>query len=177
MSKKRLILIITLCCLFGGAYFFKSNRTLEAPDKEVCAFCNPAVLNAQKFYEDDLVFALYTHKPIVPGHFLILPRRHVERFELLTDEEIMRMGQVIKKVNHAARQVFNISSYLLLQKNGREVGQSVPHVHIHYIPRETGDDSTLKFLIQMYVANMQQPISPADMHEVVEKMKVAMHLL
>lgn len=86
----------------------------------------------QAFYKNDLVLALYSHKPIYPGHCLIIPKRHVERFEMLSEEEITEIGRVIKKVNQAVEKVFQTSSYLLLQKNGREVGQT-PHVHVHYI--------------------------------------------
>ncbi len=112
-------------------FYFDSNLTDHEGD---CVFCDGEVLNRQKFYEDDLVFALYTHKPVLPGHCLILPKRHVERFEMLTDEEILRITQAIRLVNEAATQVFHTASYLILQKNGVEVGQSVPHLHFHYIP-------------------------------------------
>jgi diadenosine tetraphosphate (Ap4A) HIT family hydrolase len=70
--------------------------------------------------------------------------------------------------------VFGTSAYLLLQKNGVEVGQTVPHVHIHYIPRKTGDDSSLQFIMRMYVANMLSPVSSEQMAEIVEKMRIAM---
>lgn len=92
---------------------------------------------------------------------------------MLTDAEITQIGRVIKKVNQAVMQVFGTSSYLLLQKNGLEVGQSVPHVHFHYIPRKTGDDSAIQFIIKMYIANAKQPISQNEMRENVEKLRKA----
>ncbi len=141
--------------------------------EEYCAFCDASILEYQSFYEDDLVFALYTHKPILPGHCLVIPKRHVERFELLTEEEITAMGKVIKKVDQAAMSIFNTASYLLLQKNGVEVGQSVPHVHFHYIPRKQGDSSTLTFLIKLYFRNIQGPISSQEMKENTEVLKQA----
>ena len=150
-------------------YVFSSN----IPEEE-CAFCNTAVLDYQKFYEDDLVMVLYTHKPIMPGHSLIIPKRHVERFEQLSEEEALQIFQVIKKVDMAVQKVFGTSPYLLLQKNGTEVGQTVPHVHFHYIPRQTGDSSVIKFLFKMFVTNAQSPISPQEMHEVTEKLAQAM---
>ena len=156
--------------LIGGVYFFSPG---PAQFTEYCAFCDPNVLDRQKFYEDDLVLALYTHKPVLPGHCLVLPKRHVERFELLTDEEITQMGRAIKKVDLAVTRVFGTSSYLLLQKNGIEVGQSVPHVHVHYIPRKKGDSSTFGFLVKMFLANAKKPISSDQMQENVDKLKKA----
>jgi diadenosine tetraphosphate (Ap4A) HIT family hydrolase len=139
-----------------------------------CAFCDGAVLERQTFYEDDLVLALYTHKPILPGHCLVISKRHVERFELLTDEEILRIGQVIKMVNKAVSESFGTSSYLLLQKNGAEVGQTVPHVHFHYVPRQAGDSSSLLFVLKMYLANLKAPISSEEMQQQTERLYKAM---
>jgi histidine triad (HIT) family protein len=168
--KKRWVVIATLVliCAGGAAHLLSPNYPAES-----CAFCDPTVLESQKFYEDDLVLALYTHKPIYPGHCLVLPKRHVERFEFLTDQEITQIGRVIKKVNLAVMEVFATSGYLLLQKNGFEAGQTVPHVHFHYIPKKAGNNSTLEFLSKMFLANYSRPISPDEMREVVEKLKNA----
>jgi histidine triad (HIT) family protein len=139
-----------------------------------CPFCDSNQLNLQKFYEDEFVIALYTHKPVFPGHSLIIPKRHVERFEMLSEDEMIHIGNSIKKVNQAAETVFGTASYLLLQKNGFEVGQTVPHLHFHYIPRQAGDDSTLKFMFKMYVANFKSPMKPAEIQEITSQMKAAM---
>lgn len=160
--------------MLASSFLFSSLQSQENKANRDCPFCNPEVIDVQKFYEDELVLVFYTHKPIFPGHLLIIPKRHVERFEELFDEEILQVSRVIKKVNKAAEKVFGTSSYLILQKNGKEVGQSVPHVHFHYIPRQTGDDSTILFLVNMYLAEFRGPISPDEMQKVVKKMKIAM---
>ena len=168
--RKLFLFSISLICLLGGGYFVFFDH---APSPQTCAFCDKAVLSHQTFYEDDLVLALYTHKPIFPGHCLVIPKRHVQRFEQLTDAEMLQIGQVIKKVNQAVMNVFETPSYLLLQKNGREVGQTVPHVHFHYVPRKAGDNSSLQFMAKMYIANAKQPLSPAQMHKTVEQLREA----
>lgn len=170
MRKKFGFLAFILLCLLVGIYFLSPK---SIPFTDACAFCDPEVLERQKFYEDDLVYALTTHKPVFPGHCLMIPKRHVERFEELTDEEITEIGRVIKKVNLAVEKVYGTSSYLLLQKNGKEVGQSVPHVHFHYIPRKGGDDSGLIFVLRMFIANVKKPISQNEICENVEKLKKA----
>ena len=172
MKKKLPLFVIILT--FGIVALFSLSFKENELNYSHCPFCDPNIIENQKFYEDDLVIALYTHKPIFPGHSLIIPKRHVERFEMLLDEEIMQMGKVIKRVNQAAKKVFSSSSYLLLQKNGKESGETVPHVHFHYIPRQTGDKSSLKFIFKMYMANFSNPISSNEMQEIVTKMKKAM---
>lgn len=172
MSKWILYSLFGLVIILGSVFLIlksPSRSSLQLP----CAFCDQEVLLRQKFYEDDLVIALYTHKPIVPGHCLVIPKRHVERFEMLTEGEMSQMGRVIQKVHGAASNVFQTSSYLLLQKNGIESGQTVPHVHFHYIPRKEGDGSVIKFFIQMSVANLKSPIDSEEMEKVVEEMKGA----
>jgi histidine triad (HIT) family protein len=173
MHKKLTYFLIGLTLLVGSIYFFSIRQSADSSSSPSCAFCNQMILNEQKFYEDDLVLALYTHKPVMPGHCLIIPKRHVTRFEMLSDPEAIQINRVIKKVNAAAVKVFDTSSYLLLEKNGRECGQTVPHVHFHYIPRKEGDDSTLKFILKMYIVNFQRPIKPVEMQQAVGKMKNA----
>ncbi len=174
LRKKFIYLLAGTIGLAAGIYFLSSNKSQNNFFGKECPFCNTSVLEYQKFYEDDLVLALYTYKPIMPGHCLVIPKRHVERFELLSDAEATQICRVIKKVNQAAEKAFGTSAYLLMQKNGREVGQTVPHVHFHYIPRKTGDDSTLKFIFKMFIVNLQKPIPPAEMEQAVAKMKAAM---
>ncbi len=155
------------------SYFFIKSKG-EVVIVKPCVFCNPSVLQRQTFYEDDLVLALYTHKPIFPGHCLIVPKRCINRFEELTDQEIVQIKRVTEKVDQAVQRVFNTCSYLILQKNGVEVGQTEPHVHFHYIPREEGDSSSIVFMIRMLVLSLMGPISTEEMKDVVEKMRKEM---
>lgn len=175
MRKTLSLFILFIALSLGGIYFFSNHPSNFSSLQMPCPFCNPTIVDSQKFYEDDLVLALYSHKPIFPGHCLIIPKRHVERFEELTDSEMVKISQTIKKVHEAAMKVFGTFAYILIQKNGHEVGQSVPHVHFHYIPRKKGDDSTLKFIsIKIYLTNFQKPINSFEMQEVVQKLKEAM---
>jgi len=165
--------ICIIGAILGSLYFYHSKNSDKVLDKNYCAFCDEKVLKAQKFYEDDLIAVLYTHKPIFPGHCLIIPKRHIQRFEELSDEEILQIGRAIKKVNLAVQKVFKTSAYLLLQKNGYEVGQSIFHVHFHYVPRKAKDASEIKFIIKMYLADIKRPMSQAKTQKIVEKMRRA----
>ena len=169
--KKTLFILLGLSVLSIGIYFLTPSPKLS---KDYCAFCDPKVIEAQKFYEDDSIIALYTHKPVIPGHCLIIPKRHAERFEQLTDQEAAAISTVIKKVDQASIKVFHRASYLLLQKNGVEAGQTVPHVHFHYFPREAGDDSSVKFMAQMLISSLKKPLPPTEIKAFCEKMKEAM---
>ncbi len=99
-----------------------------------CPFCDREVLERQVFYRGHGALGVLTHKPAVPGHVLIIPERHVERFEELTPEDLAALQETVKKVDAAVRKKYGNTDYLLLQKNGRMAGQTVPHVHFHYLP-------------------------------------------
>jgi histidine triad (HIT) family protein len=169
---RKLFYIFLAFCITLGVYFYPKNNT--PLEQRKCAFCCEQVLKNQKVYEDDLVIVLYTHKPITPCHFLIIPKRHAERFEALSGEESSHIFQVIKEVDKAAQKVFATSSYLLLQKNGLEVGQTVPHVHFHYVARPSGSSSSISIMAKMLLEPLRKPISSEKMQDITSKMTETM---
>lgn len=128
------IFFITLLILGGGLAIGFNLDLQRFSKKDSCAFCSPEVLDRQIFYRGDKALGILTHKPAVPGHVLIIPERHVSRFEDLSPEEVASIGDTIKKVDLAVKKVFGTGDYILIQKNGKEAGQTVPHVHFHYLP-------------------------------------------
>ncbi len=163
-------LAIPSALFFSFFYFISPSQSLPS----YCAFCNQKVLEYQTFYEDELIAALYSYKPVTSCHLLVIPKRHVERFENLTTDELLQMNRVIKKVDKAARKIFGTSSYLLLQKNGVEVGQTVPHVHFHYIARKKGQNGAVKFLLGFFLSPLLPQVKKKTMHEMVFQLQKEM---
>lgn len=171
MGKKPAFLCIFLLGAIG-VYFLYLDKSFVQNTK--CPFCDPDVLQKQTVYEDDLVLALYTHKPVVLSHFLIIPKRHVERLDQLSEKEMCQIYRTIQKVNQASMKVFDTFPYFIHEKNGKEVWQSVPHIHFHLIAKKSQDDSLLKFVIQILFAQWKGPISEHQMQDVITKMKNAL---
>jgi len=167
MKKK--ILLVTLVFLLAAAVVVSLRDSKSA---EECAFCQEEVLQRQAFYEDDFVVALYSHKPIIPGHVLIIPKRHVERFEELEDAELLRIKEVMIKVHQAAQKIYEAKDYLILQKNGKAAGQSVPHVHFHYFPRKEKQQSEPLLLLRFLIIPHLSPISNEEMAEAIKPFKI-----
>lgn len=139
-----------------------------------CVFCDPKILERQVLFEGNGVLAVYPYKPIVSGHVLILPKRHVERFEDLTQEEAGTLVTVIRKVQKVS-EVRGEKDYLLLQKNGKISGQSVPHVHIHYMPRSE-QVGYFRFLIRFLARHLFKPLDEKAMQERVAALREAFDL-
>ncbi len=72
------------------------------------------------------------------GHTLVVIRRHVETiFDLLREEE-SAFGHAVARAARAVRTAFDPDGILVEQRNGVAAGQTVPHVHVHVIPRRAG---------------------------------------
>ena len=167
--KKSFVFGALFLCL-ALALFFKVAYPYGAAKEGPCAFCTEKVLSSQLLFEGEEVLALTTHKPAREGHILIIPKRHVERFEDLTSSEIAEMGEMVKKVNRAVQKTFHTTGYLLIQKNGAEAGQSVFHVHFHYLPAEKNQNQlalAFKFLFSPWLS----PKTAEEMGEEIALLK------
>jgi diadenosine tetraphosphate (Ap4A) HIT family hydrolase len=77
--------------------------------------------------------------PISPGHTLVIPRRHVDSFFNLTADERVDLLGLLDQAKADIEEEFKPASYNIGINDGPAAGQTVPHLHIHLIPRYTGD--------------------------------------
>ena len=92
------------------------------------------------FAENEYAFAFPTNIPITPGHSLVCPQRVVETIDELTTEELAGLFELVKKVKQALCEVVGAEGFnCAWNEGGKEYGQSVPHLHIHIVPRTPGD--------------------------------------
>ena len=94
---------------------------------------------------NELAKALLTNIPIVPGHVLIVPVRHVPAFEEMTAGErdaIFRLRGFLKP---ALTNAFGAEGFHYAWNEGEAAGQSIPHFHLHMIPRKRGDEGITEY--------------------------------
>lgn len=102
-----------------------------------CPFC---VLDESRIIaQNDFVIAFYDGFPVNPGHTLIIPRRHVANYYDLTDQEKTALWSMADYCKSIIDSRFSPDGYNIGINIGAAAGQSVPHVHLHLIPRFTGD--------------------------------------
>lgn len=77
--------------------------------------------------------------PVSPGHTLLLPRRHVGSLFDLTVVEWVELGQLLARVRTALQAEFRPDGFNVGVNEGAAAGQTVPHLHVHLIPRYRGD--------------------------------------
>lgn len=104
-----------------------------------CVFCEALAgrVEVSKVYEDDQVLAFLDHKPLFPGHTLLIPKRHIVTLdELLTSELIPLFDELRILVRSVPRALGAEGCFVA---NNNIVSQTVHHVHLHAIPRRKGD--------------------------------------
>ena len=109
--------------------------------KDDCIFCRIAAgeISSDTVYEDDDFRVILDLNPGSRGHMLIIPKEHYQDIYELSDECGMKLMAVAKKMAVAAKKALKADGINLVQNNEEAAGQSVPHFHIHIIPRKKGD--------------------------------------
>lgn len=92
-----------------------------------------------KVYEDDHTLAFMDIMPQTDGHTLVIPKEPAETLMDLSDEAAAHWIQSTRKVAAAIKAGLNAKGVVLFQLNGKEAGQTVPHVHCHVIPGSIAD--------------------------------------
>ncbi len=87
-----------------------------------------------KVYEDDLVYAFRDIDPKAPTHVLIVPRKPLPRVAEAAPEDKELLGHLLLKAAEVAESLgLKESGYRLVINNGRDGGESVPHLHCHIL--------------------------------------------
>ena len=111
---------------------------MEKSQVENCPFCNPGV-DETKFAESANFLAIYNAAPILPGHSLVIPRRHLNSLRDLTDSELCEMMIFSRSTVRILLETFGVGAFNWTIQDGEAAGQTVPHLHLHLIPRELND--------------------------------------
>ena len=102
-----------------------------------CIFCKiiRGEISALKIYQDSMFIAILDINPRSKGHTLVIPIRHVERYEELNDEEAKHLGVLTKYLAQTLVKTLKATGYNIAVNNGESAGQVVKHLHLHIIPR------------------------------------------
>ena len=104
-----------------------------------CLFCQIAngELPAHVVFRDGNVVAFLDRAPLLPGHVLVMPTRHVETLDDLPDELLTPVLAAVRRTSIAVQKALRAEGSFVATNT--RVSQSVPHLHIHVVPRNKGD--------------------------------------
>ena len=104
-----------------------------------CKFCQVIAgeIPAHFVLDTDEIVAFLDHRPLFPGHTLVLPRDHVETLADLDEPRVGPFFGVVQRVEAAVRTAMEAQGSFVAENN--VVSQSVPHLHVHVVPRRRKD--------------------------------------
>jgi len=106
---------------------------------ENCTFCKivRGRLSAHRVFEDDISLAFLDHRPLFAGHLLFIVKSHIETLFDLPDPILGGLFANVRLLSRAVMQGMQAEGTFVAINN--RVSQSVPHFHVHLVPRRKGD--------------------------------------
>ncbi len=133
-----------------------------------CPFCAIAsgAAAASMVLDEGTVLAFMDLRQAIPGHVLVIPRRHVPDIYALGPDEAAAVMQVAVRVAKALRSRFDAPGLNLWQSNGEAGGQEVGHFHLHVHPRQNGDG-----LLRIYPDGLPLPCVPSQLDAMANSLR------
>lgn len=104
--------------------------------QEDCPSCH---LTRDVIQESEHCFAIYDKYPVNPGHVLVVSKRHTADYFDLGEDETAGLWRLVAEMRSFLMEEYQPNGFNVGFNVGLEAGQTIDHVHIHIIPRYTGD--------------------------------------
>jgi histidine triad (HIT) family protein len=126
---------------------------------ENCVFCKivAGAIPSFKLYEDEATLAFMDINPVHDGHCLVIAKAHHPTIFETPVDTVAALGRVAAKLAKAVNAAVRPDGLNLLQSNGPGAAQSVPHFHIHILPRRMNDGLLMNWALK-----------PGDMKRIAE---------
>lgn len=152
--------------------------TITQPQAESgsCVYCSVPEIRNRAIFQDDLVWAFPTNIPITPGHTLISPVRCAKSLAQLSSQERLAILEAADRVMDALRTAYGAEGFNCVWNQEKLAGQSVPHFHLHIIPRKEGDTGLLGYdpRSMLYRTGDREPTPEEELRTVRDAIRAAM---
>jgi bis(5'-adenosyl)-triphosphatase len=138
-----------------------------------CPFCGGAIVSAT-FAETGHLRALYNLAPMLPGHCLIVPMRHVAHLGDLARVESEEMLPFAARIGDLLMAVYGCTGYDLSLQEGLAAGQTLEHLHLHLIPRRDGDLPKRDWHATLIDSAKRRRLTPEEMAAEVSRLRQAL---
>lgn len=109
------------------------------PDCPFCEIVQRDDPDAREVYRDEHVVAFFPDNPATLGHTLVIPRLHIPDVWSLDQATAAQLARVTTQLASAVRRAVNPEGLNIIQSNGEAASQTVFHLHVHLVPRWSGD--------------------------------------
>jgi len=127
-----------------------------------CVFCmiRDGKIPSSKIYDDARTLAFMDINPLGRGHCLVAPKAHAATLYEVDVEDFKAVAATAKKLATAIKKALSPDGLNLLQANGAAAFQSVPHFHLHLIPRWANDGKGFDW--KVVPGNREEIVGTAD---------------
>ena len=141
---------------------------MSHPTDPNCIFCKIVAgqIPSFKLFEDEATIAFMDINPVNPGHALAVAKGHWPTVDVIPPEVLASVARTAQRIAKAVMKELKPYGVNLVQANGAGAGQSVPHLHIHIMPRRPTDNVSLNW--------EPAPGDMAGIKAVYEKLKAAL---
>lgn len=117
----------------------RTKKPIRDVIKEECAFCaiQSDPVDITHVFEHNDTFVFLDHRPLFPGHCLVITKRHVATLADLPPALVHSVFENVRIIAIAVQSAMNVEGTFVAINN--IVSQSVPHFHVHIVPRRKGD--------------------------------------
>ncbi len=119
-------------------YEYRHFNQIKKNETSDCPFCNPDS-KSELILESATVYSIFDKYPVNSGHSLIIPKKHCSDYFQLSFKEQSACWFMVNKVKEILAQKYCPDGFNIGINIGESAGQTIPHVHIHIIPRYKGD--------------------------------------
>jgi len=122
-----------------------------------------------KVYEDEEVLAILDISQATRGHTLVMPKKHYESFLSCPKAIMHKVYDVAQRIGQAEIMVLGAKGVNVLTNAGEMAGQSVPHFHVHVIPRYLGGEGGFQIQMEKHdTSSMDLPRLAMDIKKAIE---------
>ena len=140
-----------------------------------CQFCPPADLSPQRIWKNRYWTVIVSRRPLNRGHVILFLNRHLTSLAKLSAQETRALFLATDRIARLLIRHYRISGWQLLVNNGRSAGQSIPHIHFHFIPRYNSEKrSPLLPLVSRKVYRELHALTPMQIRKATRSLKVVL---
>ena len=122
-------------CQLLRQFLNRVNDIMAGNEKTIFSLILSGNIPSHKVYEDESVYAFLDINPLSRGHTLVIPKEESPTMDSLSEKAAASLGQVLPKICRAIMKITGANDYNIIQNNGENAGQTVPHLHFHIIPK------------------------------------------
>jgi len=142
-------------------------------NEKTCTYCSDVDIKNREITSNLLAWVFPTNIPVVSGHILIAPKRCVAKYEEMTKEEKEAIEELRVKMIKVLKKTFKAEGFNYAWNENKVAGQSIPHFHLHMLPRKTGDEGITEYEPRkfLYRPGSRAPTPEKELQEISKLIK------